>query len=222
MRLRRDYLAVPLLILLFNCCAPSRLVKPLAKGQKGVSATFGGPLIRFGGAIVPLPFTTVGFAHGATSRITTFANLHPTSLLFGNVQADGGALFSLWSNEKSGITVSPQLQFAFSAKNGNGFRCWPSFDLNYYHHFGARKSYAYAGAGSWFEPAPRKAFGEDRTRLAVPSLHAGYTFANTKWQQQLEAKLIAPGISNLPNVVDYVGISHKGSFGLYYSIVRKF
>lgn len=206
-----------------QACVPSRYVKPLAKNQKAIAFSFGGPLIKFSGAPIPIPFTTLGYAHGITDNITAFGNLHSTSLLFGNAHADVGATFNLYKKEnKFGITASPALQLAYNVRNTSGARFWPTTDLNAYFHFSEKPSYVYAGMNAWFELSKLKAHGQIQQRHVIPNLHIGYTLVNIKWQHQFEIKYLGIGIPNLPGVVDYIGISHKGSFGVYYSLVRKF
>jgi hypothetical protein len=211
-------------ILTFFCqCAPSRLVKPLAKGERVITGSLGGPLIHFAGAVIPMPFTTAGYAQGLTGMTTAYGHLHTTSLLFGNLQADAGCTLRLWEKkEKAGVSLSPALQLAWSARNKTDFRVWPSADVNFYFHPGRKPAYLYAGLNSWFELSPEKAHGEDRTRIATPNLQAGYVIAGTKWQHQFEVKYLGIGIPVYPGVVDYVGLGGKGTFGVYYSVMKKF
>lgn len=212
-----------MLVVLLCHCAPSRYVKPLAKDQKAVSFTFGGPLITFSGAPIPVPFTTLGYAYGLSKGITAYGNLHTTSLLFGNGQADVGATFGLCEKENVfGISAAPSLQLAYSIRNSTGFRVWPSADVNAYFHVTKKPSYLYAGINSWFELSKLKAHNEPQQKQVIPNMHLGYTVVKTKWQHQFEFKYLGMGINNLPGVVDYIGVSGKGTFGVYYSLVRKF
>ena len=210
-----------ILVALFICnCAPVRFVKPLEKDQHAVAGSFGGPMIKFGGAPIPMPFTTLSYGFGATSRTTVHGSLHTTSLLFGNLQLDAGATIALLKGEnRNGISLCPSLQFAGNRSNG---RLWPSLDINYYRHLGSKGSFIYAGAGSWFELSPHKAHGEQRQNILVPGLHFGFTRSRERWQQQLELKYLAPGTSTLPGVVDYIGVNGKGVFAIYLSVCRKF
>jgi hypothetical protein len=211
------------LAILLQFCAPSRFVKPLDKNQKAVSFSFGGPLIKYAGAAIPIPFSTLGYGHGISDRCTAFGNLHTTSLLFGNVQLDAGATFGLLNKDKaSGISVTPELQLAYHIGSTNTLKAWPSADINYYHQLKNKPSFLYAGANSWFELSDIKAHGEKQSKHVIPNLHLGYQIIKIKWQHQFELKYLGVGIPNLPNVVDYIGISHKGTFGIYYSLIRKF
>lgn len=204
-------------------CAPSRYVKPLAKKQSAASFSFGGPLIKFSGAPIPIPFSTLGYGYGVTTQVTAYGNLHSTSLLFGNLQLDAGATMQLYKKEnKFGLTASPALQLAYKVRNKTGFRIWPSADVNTYFHFKQKPSYLYAGINSWFELSGLKAHNEIQQRRVLPNIQLGYVIVKTKWQHQFECKYLGIGIPNLPGVVDYVGISGKGSLGIYYSLIRKF
>ncbi|WP_317897109.1 hypothetical protein [Aurantibacillus circumpalustris] len=212
-----------LVLLVLQNCAPSRYVKPLTKGQKAISFTFGGPLIKFGGAPIPIPFTTLGYGFGITDDITVYGNLHTTSLLFGNAQTDLGATFNLYKKENTfGITAAPSLQLAYNIRNKTGFRVWPSADVNAYFHLTKKPSYLYAGLNSWFELSTTKEHNETQQKHIIPNIHLGYTVVKTKWQHQFEFKYLGLGMNNQPGVVDYIGVSGKGTLGLYYSLIRKF
>jgi hypothetical protein len=209
-------------LLLFSACAPSRFVKPLEKKQHAASFSFGGPLINYSGAPIPIPFTTLAYGYGLTNQVTVYGGLHTTSLLFGNLQSDLGASIGLLNKSRFGLSVSPALQLACNLRNKTGFRAWPSVDFNATLHLNQKPSYLYGGVSSWFELASRKAHLETQQRHAIPNLHLGYSLVKSKWQHQFELKYLAAGIPNLPNVVDYVGVSGRGSLGIYYSLIRKF
>lgn len=207
----------------FQNCAPSRFVKPLAKKQKAASFSFGGPLIKFGGAPIPIPFTTLAYGYGLTDKITGYASLHTTSLLFGNLQSDIGATIKLFEKEnKFGISASPAIQVAYNIRNTTGFRIWPCADINTYFHFKEKPSYLYAGANSWFEFSKYKAHEQPQQRHIIPNLHLGYMIVKPKWHHQFEFSYLGIGIPNKPAVAEYIGISDKGSLGFYYSLIRKF
>jgi hypothetical protein len=212
-----------LILGMLQSCAPSRYVKPLAKSQHAANFSFGGPLIRFAGAPIPIPFSTLGYGYGLTENITAHGNLHVTSLLFANTQADLGTTFSLYKKEnKFGFTASPALQIAYNLRNTAGLRVWPSLDANAYFHLNQRPSYLYAGLNSWFEFKNIKAHQETQQRHVIPNVQVGYVVVKTKWQHQFECKYLGIGIPNLPGVVDYIGAAGKGSFGIYYTLIKTF
>jgi hypothetical protein len=218
-------LSILLLILasLFQNCAPSRYVKPLAKKQSAALFSFGGELIKYSNTPIPIPFTTMGYAYGLTDRITVYANLNSTSALFSNLQTDIGATILLYEKtNKFGFTVSPALQSAFNLRNKTGFRVWPSIDLNYFLHFKNKPSYLYVGLNSWIEFSKYRAHHEVQEHHLIPNFQLGYTRVRTKWQHQFEIKYLAIGVPNLPGVVEYIGINGKGTLGIFYSLIRKF
>ncbi len=210
-------------ILIITNCAPARFVKTLEKNKSAASFSFGGPVIKFAGAAVPVPFTSLAYGYGLTEKSTVFGSIHTTSLLFGNLQTDLGSTFSLFKKEnRFGITTTPALQMAWAMGQKQTFRMWPSLDLNAYFHFKERKSYLYTGVNGWFELSKTRAHGETQMQKIIPNCHLGYTFVKTKWQHQFELKYLALGIPNLPNIVEYISTGNQGSFGIYYSLIRSF
>lgn len=209
--------------LLLIQCAPARYVKPLKSKEQVVSFTFGGPIIQFAGAPIPIPFTTFGYAYGMSDKITTYANIHTTSLLFGNIQLDAGSTIGIYEKEKKyGFSFSPTLQMAASLNTKNSFRIWPSADFNFYYHPKQKESYLYSGLNSWFELSSKKAHREVQNTHVIPNIHAGYVIIKSKWNHQFQMSYLGIGLSNLPNVVSYVGMAQKGSFGFHYALIRKF
>lgn len=217
-------IGIPVLVVSCNfSCAPSRFVKPLEKKQQVLSVSLGGPTVLFSGAPMPMPFTTIAYAYGLSSSTTMYGSMHVTSSLFGNAQGDIGATVKLheWSN-KIGLSASPALQIAYSVGNKTGFKIWPSLDLNTYVHIKNSLSYLYGGMNAWFELSKYKAHNEIQQTRMLPNLQLGYMHVKQKWQHQFELKYLGIGITNKPGIVDYIGVSGKGSFGIYYSLIRKF
>lgn len=212
---------IALLMLLFSC-APSRYVKPLKQKQQAASFSFGGPLIVFSGAPIPIPFTTVGYAYGLSNRISLYGNLHLTSAAFRTIQTDIGGTIALCENKKGGFSVSPALQSVFSMAKSKTFKIWPSVDFNGFVHLGQRGNYIYGGLGNWIETSAWKAHGEKTSEFIVPSLHAGFVSVKNHWQHQFQLGWLAPGSNNKPNVVQYIGAGNKGALSFHYGLVFVF
>ncbi len=102
------------------------------------------------------------------------------------------------------------------------FKLWPQVDLNAYWNYKQKRNFFYTGVANWFELSSTKAHGEDQNTQWICNLHVGHTFVRNKWNYNLEAKYLAPGIERLPNVVDYKGFGSSGAAGLYFSVTRKF
>ena len=93
---------------LIQACAPTHYVRPLAVGEKGISATFGGPFITNFGPPIPVPFTTLGFGYGWKEKTTVFGDFHPTAASFGVIQMDAGISHAFLKPNGAipGITIS--------------------------------------------------------------------------------------------------------------------
>src|ERR1043165_524083 len=111
-------------------CAPARFVKPLAKGEQALTASLGGPLIKFAGAPVPIPLTTICYGKGITDKITLFSAIHLTSALFGNAQAEAGMLCTAFEKKDvCGVSFAPAVQMAYHPGDAGSFRIWPTLDV---------------------------------------------------------------------------------------------
>lgn len=211
---------VVLSLFFISSCTPSRIVKPLKKGEQTVSASFGGQLIKFSGAPIPLPFTSVSYAKGLHDKVTVFGGLHTTAQLFGIFQTDIGSCIDLYSKNKFGFSATPALQMSVSYKDSRSFRLWPSLDFNA--RYELTKGFVYLGMHNWFETSKVRANNTKQDRFVLPNYHIGFTKTNTKWNHQFEVKYCLPYKSIYPGVVDYIGINNKGAIGLFYCITRKF
>ena len=225
-------------LFLSTSCAPTRFVQPIPEGHYAATASFGGPLIGFGGLTIPMPLTSLSGAYGATNDLTAFAGLHTTALLFGDIQLDGGAVYRLaqQSGMMPSLSVSPILNLALSTRDGAA-ELWPELDANISWRYGEGSAALamsdsthnwpdgntiYFGMSNWFELGVQRSDGEAIPHRWIPNLQLGHIFEGEHWQYTLEVKYLAVGIPNLPNVVDYRGIGGNGTFGAYFSLTRKF
>lgn len=206
----------------FQFCAPARYVKPLNKKEQALGFSFGGPVIAYSGLAIPIPFTTLSYAYGLHERLTMYGGLHLTSLAFGNIQTDLGVTAGLWQSKNMGLSLSAAAQLANGIAKKNTLRCWPSLDMNFYYQPGSKSNFVYGGIGTWVETASKRAHNIDAPRLLVPKLQVGYQLTGRTFTHQFELSYLAPGVRNLPGVVDYKGIAGTGALGIYYGIVKKF
>lgn len=214
---------VPVCLFFFSSCTPTRFVKPLEKKQNAIAASFGGPLIHFGKAVTPIPFTSIMYGRGITKSTTAFGSLHLTSLVFGNFQTDIGVCQQLYKNDslKFGITINPAINMVYDKWNKN-FRAWPQLDFNIYKNILKQKAFIYVGLTNWFELASTKAHNEKQTNHILINPHIGITYNTKKWGYTLEGKFLQINKNNKPNVVDYVGIQQHGAVGIFLNFNRRF
>lgn len=201
-------------------CSASRFVKPLDCGQHAVTASFGGPLIRFGGTVIPIPLTSVGYGYGVDTNLTLFGNLHTTSLLYGTGQIEAGICWNVVTVKRFGLNAALSANMTMDKWQKN-FRAWPVVDLNA--TFDRKQSgYWYVGLNNWIEFAKQRSHGVNQERQLIFSPQIGHMFVKEKWRFQLEAKYILPYVKNQPNAVEYIGINHYGATGIYFGLYRTF
>ena len=212
-----------LLITLLISCSPTRFVKPLDKNQHAATISFGGPLIKFGSATIPMPFLTANYGYGIDSTLTGFASLNITSALYGNFQIELGATKQLLQQKKyiPAISITPVANIIY--RNSDAWKLYPQLAINAFWEYGKRKNYVYIGIDNWFELSQKRAFDVSQTNhwIGMPSL--GHNFTGKKWNFTIETKVIAPNLSNEKLVVDYqTPFKNHGAFAVYIGYTRKF
>lgn len=211
-----------LFALLMQSCAPTRLVKPLAKGEQAVGANIGGPLINFGGAPIFIPYTSAFYAKGLTDKTSAFGSVHLTALSFGVFQTDIGVCQQIMYNPnlRFGVSVNPALNFAIDRWEWKA-KLWPQLDINVHKGWGEHRLF-YAGICNWIEPSKTRAHNEPQEKFWFASPQLGFQYTPKNWTYGIETKWVGMGIPNQPNVVDYIGPNHKGAIGVYFQFVRRF
>jgi hypothetical protein len=213
------------LAVVMHSCAPTRVVKPLQKGEKTLSFNAGGPMIRYSNFNIPIPFTSLMGAWGFTNDLTFFHAIHTTSLIYKTVQTEFGTLISLYDPKcysyRPWITLSHVANIAFDTRKFN-VKYWPQIDLNAYWHYMQKDSYFYLGVSNWFEFSTHKAHEEKQSEHVFISPYAGHTFVRKKMEYTLEFKMLAPHISNQLSVVEKKAFGNYGVNAVYINIARKF
>lgn len=212
------------LILFLGSCSTTRVVKPLKQKEVAVGFDFGGPIIDLFGTKIPVPFSNISGAYGIDSNMTAFAGIHSTALAFGNLQMDLGICRSIIraKGQRPGLSVSPVANFMFNFEEGD-FRLYPELDINVHWQYSPKsKNYAYASLANWFDLSATKAHNEPNTRHYIPNIALGHTFVRPKMRYTIEARWLAPNVSNQNLAVTYNGIGQRGSFGIFLGAYRKF
>jgi hypothetical protein len=204
-------------------CSPTTMVKPLNKGQWSAGGSFGGPLIGFGDATIPVPFTTLTGGYGLDSNATITARVYPTAALFGVAQLDAGFLYQWRKSEKwkPGISTLPQAMFMIDRWEGRA-SFYPGIDINAWWDVNERGDFFYTGLSNWFELRNEGALGRDQQQRWIPAINVGYSLVKSKWNTAFELKYLSPGRSNENLVVDYKMTGNTGAVALFVSLTRKF
>lgn len=212
-----------LTITLLFSCAPARFVKPLAKKQHAANVSLGGPLLKYGTATVPIPFLTANYGYGIDSTLTGFASFNITSALFGNFQMELGATKQVLKQNKylPAVSITPILNVIY--KNKDAKKLYPQIAVNAFWEYGKRKNFVYVGVDNWFELASKRQYEIEQKNHWFFMPMVGHSIIGKKWNFNIEAKVIAPNLSNEKLVVDYVTpLRTKGAFGVYLGLTRKF
>lgn len=220
--MRFQIITLFLICLLFSC-APARFVKPLQKKEHAANVSLGGPLIKYGTATVPIPFITANYGYGIDSTFTGFASINITSALYGNFQMELGATKQILKQHKyvPALSLTPIANIIY--KNKDAKKLYPQLAINAFWEYGKRKNLVYLGVDNWFELASKRQYEIKQKNHWMFMPMIGHSFTQKKWNFNIEAKVIAPNLSNEKLVVDYVTpFQNKGAFGVYLGVTRKF
>jgi hypothetical protein len=212
-----------IILLFITSCSPSRFVKPLKKNQSAANISFGGPLIEFGTATIPIPFLTANYGYGIDSTLTAYASCNITSALYGNLQLELGATKQLMKQKKYFPSIVTTLQLNPIFRSKKAFNVYPQIDLILSWEYGKRKNYFYLGESNWFELSQERTLNQSQKNHVIITPLVGHSFNAKKWNFNIEAKIIAPNLSNEKIIVDYqTPLKNKGAFGVYLGYTRKF
>jgi len=223
---------------IISSCAPTRVVRTLKQGEKRLGGNVGGPLIKYSGTVMPVPFTSVYYAQGISDSVTVFGGIHATSGLFGNFQTDIGGTYDIWRNRDTtkGITGTFALNTAFNINNTenlqdvqnkprtiNSFRIWPQIDANAYYVYNKSKNhFLYYGISTWIETKANRQSGIKQKAYIFACPHVGTTLSHKLYNFTFEFKYLAPYMNSWDPLVDYIRpVGKYGGLGFYVAITKK-
>lgn len=220
-------------------CGPSRFVDPLKRGEQAFSGSLGGPIINVPGiASIPIPFTSLTYGKGLTDNTTLYGSWFSTAAIFGTFQFEMGATHRLWKDEENtrGLSITPAFNIGTDKFEWNT-KIWPQLDMNYYwkynwkhqtqdellNHVSKVPNMLYAGIGSWYELAGKRAHDLPQSTRVIPMLQVGHDLNWKSWTFSTELKVLAPFTSNENVVTDYKSILGRyGATGLYIGLTKRF
>lgn len=204
-------------------CSATRVVKPLEKGEQSVGAGFGGPVISFAGAPIPVPLSSVTYNNGLDTGITFTASLHTTSMLFGVAHADVGLGIKAYEalDQKWGITANPGIHLMYDLDAGN-MRFYPQVEALTWWQYSQKPNLLYGGLGTWFELVRTKAHGQVQENEVMPWFMLGHQFNRPKWSYTTEVKFLGFQHERDDVVANYLGPGNRGAFGLFFGVSRRF
>ncbi len=217
-------ISITMSLFLSFSCAPVRTIVPLEKGDTHVSATAGGPLIKFSGLVIPMPLTSVCVAHGLGNNATLNSALHTTSLLFGVIQIEESVTTRLYSfsDKGFGITTTPGFYFMTDLWKGK-VKFYPFQDISVYGCYGENMNFMYLSYTHLLEISSRDSYGNTPSfGQYVPNVSIGHTWRRPKVNYTLEFKYMSFLKSNENIVVDYISPSSKGTLAFQLGLTKKF
>lgn len=210
------------LILFFASCNVIRVIKPLEKGEKQLSAGLGGPGIIYAGAPIPMPLTSVNYAQGVDSNVTLSVGMHTTSLAFGVLQSDVSLGIRAYQSktDRFGLTVTPGVHVLYDLYENN-FRTYPQLEATTWWQYSESKQHLiYGGLGTWIELFKQKAHGQVQTNEVMPWITVGHQFNLERWSYLTEFKYLGFQHKTAPSVVDFVSPGGNGTIGFYFGVSR--
>ena len=185
-------------------CGITQPVRVLDEGATQCAASFGGPFIPIGSAVVPVPYLNAGLVHGWTRDLTVSGNVHLLPMLFGDVGLDAGIAASLLKQRGAvpEVTAKAMVMFFTDFRGGMHPRLYPLASLNASYLVGT-SSLLYAGADNLYQLNPPH---------WLLSPFAGYQFPlGTRWTAQGEAKWMAANVNTAHGVAE--GQTNIGDYG---------
>lgn len=213
-----------LVLLTGNSCSSSRFVEPLEKKQHAIGFSVGGPLINFGGTIIPTPMSSIVYGYGLDSNLTVFGGLHTTSLVFNNFHTDFGITHKFIEQNRYTPALSGSFNntFVTSLETGST-RYWPQIDLNGYWNFSKQNHFWYVGLSNWFELRSKRAHDLEQIKRWLPNPQVGMVLKTKTFHFNIEYKILGLGIQSNDVFVPYQSFSNnKGAMGIYLGITKTF
>lgn len=205
-----------LALILASSCAPTKIVKPLDKGQWQIGGTVGRPQINDGS----LPILGTYAAKGVSENCTVYGGVQISSALLGSAHVEGGQV-KLW-REQNGL--QPALSWSTGAQalmstRDYAFRIYPETGINAYWHRGPH--ILNASANTWIDPTW---FLTDygRGQILAPSFSAGYRFRYRWIEAQVEYKILNPTREILVPQADVPNTLGLGARGIYWGVALNF
>lgn len=211
--------ALALALAALPACGTSHLVRPVGRGNTRVAVSAGGPLVRFGGAPVPVPIAVVGVAHGLSDEADVHAELHGTAALFGIAGLSMGGAWHPVRSSRTALSLGGTLYGFGNGRDavlfadvwlGASWRVWSWLSLGGGLHNGLRIDTTDAELRERFPWAP--------TPFAQLALRPG----GGRVEFELEARWNAAATNGFLAAPNYYSVGPLGALGLLIGVTYQF
>ncbi len=195
-----------------TACTTTHLLRPLGRGNtRGNVSIGGGPMVRFAGAPIPMPVTTLGVAHGVTDGIDVHADVHTTAAFFGVAGLDMGAAFHPIASHRAALTVGASITGMSNGRDAVMFAdVW----------FGTAwrvANFLWLGAG--MHNGLRTFTSDDTLRgrspwAPVPFVHVGIQPRGGRFGFEIELRWYAPTENGTIQFAPYYAVADRGALGI--------
>lgn len=209
------FTSLNLLIILAGCNSP-RLLAPLEKGEVQVGLDAGGPIVGY-----PLPLSSISAAYGAHERISPFAGVQLTSLMYATLQWDLGVNIGLLKPKKWQPGLSANVVFnGINGFRNNSFYIYPELALNAYWEINEIHR-PYLTVQTWWDFQLEQTELE-KGKIIHPALNIGYQLHLKKWDFNVEAKWLNFDRSLMIPQQRLIHIGGFGAMGVYLKAAFRF
>ena len=218
-------------------CAPSRHIIPLARHEKAISVSVGGPTLRKVRNTFPEPLVSLTYAYGKSKNGTRILGLHATAASEGFYIVEYGYLKEWWFNNKRNIGFTTNMVANVGLnKSDMDVSFYPQLDANFYWHYhgdphyycdcpsdGKFMKYLYIGLTSYVRAYSKEKFRVPFNNDVLIAPHIGYNLGGKKWKLNAEIKWLQPWANNTDFDYEIWNPAGKlGTFGGYFSIYKFF
>jgi len=202
----RKFFLLLSLLLLSGCGAQMRNM-PVGAGHVQYSASLGGPLVKFSGNVVPIPYGMAGATYGITDRLEAHADLHVLAAMYKFLGLTPGLTYFPRAALGPWVPSLTADMLVFSDLSAS--RAYPEIVLTVARPLGTRWV-PFAGFHNTFQVTHSPSY--------IPSLFAGTSYRAGRLNFYGELQWLALNRDNHFTPVDYYGISRHGALSPQFGI----
>jgi hypothetical protein len=203
--MRKYFLLLPLLLLM-GCGAQLRTM-PVGAGHVQYNASLGGPLVKFGGNVVPIPYAMTGATYGITDRLEAHADLHVLAAMYKFLGLTPGMTY--FPNVSVGNWIPSVTTDVLLFSDLTSTRAYPELLLTVAHPVGTRWI-PYAGLQNTFQITHAPSY--------IPSVFAGTSLRAGPLNFYGELQWLSLNRNNHFTPVNYYGIGEHGALSPQFGV----